>query len=417
MSGASAPPRQKPTPAEQEQYDLDVVDLATMNEFVPDMVPGGAYTAEEFSEFFDLLRGKRARIAAFEEKYRPRTPFPRPTEARGQYSGPKNLNGSKHSKGRAETKAKSEATATQPATTASGIAPGITSLQDARALSTNVKYYPGRVNTKHGSCGEVIVSAHLYTKILNDVAVVILADLTSALAKVWPSTAQNFCFAKHNDGMNFEHRDGKVDSDHYGGGPGMDFYLCFVTFCTGNLCFYGSGCRYRHAKLEYLEALAIASLGGQKGAAFLAKYRTFWAKPSPPTCSGFPQAPGIKAAMSVLVDVAAFAHAPQVQPMATPVARGGATVRGRGSGRGGRGGNSSFRGTAFGDSNQSTQDCRSDYVAKVLIASTELERRARESEAENARLRAQLKSMKVDDDGKPPGKPSGKPSINPFDCV
>ncbi|KAH5346523.1 hypothetical protein HBI48_193120 [Parastagonospora nodorum] len=97
MSGASAPPRQKPTPAEQEQYDLDVVDLATMNEFVPDMVPGGAYTAEEFSEFFDLLRGKRARIAAFEEKYRPRTPFPRPQEARGEYSGPTRSGGTIYS--------------------------------------------------------------------------------------------------------------------------------------------------------------------------------------------------------------------------------------------------------------------------------------------------------------------------------
>jgi hypothetical protein len=107
----------------------------------------------------------------------------------------------------------------------------------------------------------------------------------------WLPTAQNFIFSKYGDGEVFVHKDGKVDPSQYGGSKVYEFYLCFLVFCTNKVCSDGRFCRYRHAKLELVEVVAIALKGGNNGLAFLDRYQKCWPQPHRPVCSECPKVP------------------------------------------------------------------------------------------------------------------------------
>ncbi|KAI4618708.1 hypothetical protein J4E80_005310 [Alternaria sp. BMP 0032] len=131
-----------------------------------------------------------------------------------------------------------------------------------------------------------------------------------------------------DDGMVYVHGrsgDGSVDPASYGATNGRSLLLCFVNFCTRDLCPHGHRCRYRHVPLFWWEVIEILQTG--PGPGFITKYLDLYSKPQPPGLGGTPvprPAPG---------DAAERLRLEQLNSHGRP---GG--FASRGSGRGGRGG-------------------------------------------------------------------------------
>ncbi|KAF2126231.1 hypothetical protein P153DRAFT_369576 [Dothidotthia symphoricarpi CBS 119687] len=169
-----------------------------------------------------------------------------------------------------------------PATTTPRLSQSIHSaapVEDPRHKTTNVTY----VNAYNAG----ILHAELpHTQIVANVKSA--SKSHAAPPASWPRTAQNFANARFNDGLVYQHDNGRAAPWHYAD-VDHDLFLCFETFMTIDKCPHGRRCRYRHSKLEAEEVRAIAQT--KQGEIWLDKYCRCWPAGGVPEYTGYPIAP------------------------------------------------------------------------------------------------------------------------------
>lgn len=82
---------------------------------------------------------------------------------------------------------------------------------------------------------------------------------------IMPAIFRDFRGVQISDTLQYDHNDGKVSPCQYDAEPEAELWLCFVTFCTFEVCLHGALCRYRHMMLTLHEIVWISrSAQGQK---------------------------------------------------------------------------------------------------------------------------------------------------------